>query len=326
MRDHGGNLDWAVATYGGPAKGWIDLSTGINARPYPVPEMPPRAWTALPTQSDMSALVDAARRAYDTAGEIVPLAGAQAAIQLVPRLLAPGTARVLGPTYNEHAAALRTSGWSVVEVARLDDLAGADLAIVVNPNNPDGRTHRPEALIALAQYVGVLVVDESFADSTPELSLAPQITPETERIVVERSFGKFYGLAGVRLGFALVGTGLAERLTALTGPWGVSGPAIAAGQAALADPIWHARTCKRLARETARVDALATAAGWSLVGGTALFRTYATPNAQAAQDHLASRRIWTRRFLYSDTWLRLGLPGRTAHWARLEAALTRPAE
>lgn len=326
MRDHGGNLDWAVIAHGGVSEEWVDLSTGINARAYPVPDLSDHAWTALPTQSDLRKLMATARRAYGTSAEVVPLAGAQAAIQLVPRLMPVGSARVLGPTYNEHAAALRHAGWDVTEVSALDDLAGADLAIVVNPNNPDGRSHRPEALIALAQYVGLLVVDESFADPTPALSLAPHLTAESEGILVQRSFGKFYGLAGVRLGFVLTGADLAQSLAALAGPWAVGGPAIALGTAALGDPVWHARTCARLGGEAVRLDSLAEAAGWSLVGGTPLFRTYATPDAEAAQEKLARHRIWTRRFPFSDTWLRLGLPGRAAHWARLEAALTRPAQ
>lgn len=326
MRDHGGNLDWAVATYGGTVDAWLDLSTGINARPYPVPDLPASAWSALPTQTARSELIDAARAAYGTQAAIVPLAGAQAAIQLVPQLLPRGTARVLGPAYNEHAGALETYGWCVEEVRRLDDLAGADIAIVVNPNNPDGQMHRPEVLRAIAQYVGLLVIDESFADPLPDLSLCPEVTADTQNLVIQRSFGKFFGLAGVRLGFAITGAKLADRLSDLAGPWCVSGPALAVGQAALADAIWQDRTRKNLVRDAARLDALAMRKGWSLVGGTPLFRTYATPDAAQAQETLAHQKIWTRRFEYSPHWLRLGLPGAESQWARLEAALLRPSK
>ncbi len=316
MRDHGGNLEAAQAAYGGID--WIDLSTGINRRPWPMPALPPEVWTALPTAGARAALVAAAAQAYGVApAQVLPLAGAQAAIQLYPRLRAPGAARVLAPTYNEHAAALRAEGWALREVGTLDDLAGADLAVVVNPNNPDGRRWSPEALAALAQRVGVLVVDESFGDPHPGLSVAADVG---DRLIVLRSFGKFYGLAGLRLGFLLGAPEVVARLAEMAGPWSVSGPALAAGALALRDTDWQRATIARLADDAARLDLAAARAGWALVGGTALFRTYATPDAAAAQEHMARRAIWTRRFPYSDTWLRLGLPD-GAEWGRVEQTL-----
>ncbi len=318
-RDHGGNLDRAIATYGGPASDWIDLSTGINRQPYPVPPLSEMAWTGLPTRAAIQSLQDAAQIAWNVRGEILATAGAQAAIQLVPRLRPTGQARVLGPTYNEHAGALRDAGWQVDDVRSLEALAGADLAVVVNPNNPDGRRHAPADLLALAGRVGLLVVDESFADATPDLSLAG--ATGQEGLVVLRSFGKFYGLAGVRLGFVLGAGAEIARLAAFSGPWPVSGAAIEIGCAALADRDWSARTTQRLIAECDRIDALAARAGWSRVGGCALFRTYDTPDATTAQDQLARARIWTRRFPYSDRWLRLGLPGSEAEWHRLSATL-----
>lgn len=308
-----------MARHGGTAADWLDLSTGINARPYPLPPLSPRAWAALPTRAETAALEEAARAAYGTTAEAVALPGAQAAIQLVPHLVLQGTARVLGPTYNEHAGALQDAGWRVTEVAAPEALAGADLAVVVNPNNPDGRRHSPEALRALAEGVGLLVVDESFADPEPALSLAPALPPRT---LVLRSFGKFYGLAGLRLGFALAPPDLAARLRALAGPWPVSGPAIEIGGQALADRAWQAETVARLDAGAAQLDALAIAAGWRLVGGTPLFRTYATADARAAQEALAAHRIWTRAFPYSSIWLRLGLPADQHGWGRLAAALS----
>lgn len=319
MRDHGGDLDRARAHYGDGD--WLDLSTGINRVPYPLPELVPRAWTALPTGEDRRALEAAARRTYGTAAEVAALAGAQAAIQLVPRLLPPGRAAVLTPTYNEHAAALSAQGWQVVPAREPADLAGADLAVVVNPNNPDGRSWSPCDLAALAVRVGLLVVDESFADAHPELSLAPHLAELGKRVLVLRSFGKFYGLAGVRLGFALGAAPLIERLRVLAGPWAVSGPAIATGCAALADEVWQQATVARLHQDAARLDVLAEAAGWQLLGGTALFRTYETGGAAAEQRRLARAAIWSRRFPYSKAWLRLGLPGNEVQWRRLEAAL-----
>ena len=316
MRDHGGNLDAARAAYGGTD--WIDLSTGINRQPWPVPVLPDSAWTDLPTAAAETALMQAAAAAFGTSAPGIALNGAQAAIQIIPLLTPPGTARVVAPTYNEHAACLRASGWRVEEVAGLDDLPGADLAVVVNPNNPDGRRHDPAALIALSRRVGRLVVDESFADPDPALSVAAHASG---RLAVLRSFGKFWGLAGVRLGFAFSDAGTVAQLRTLAGPWPVSGVALELGRLALADTAWRAATIARLNAETAHLDQIAAGAGWRLIGGTALFRSYAAPDAAAAQRRLAQARIWSRIFPWSPTWLRLGLPGTPAEWDRLAAAL-----
>ena len=316
MRDHGGNLDAAQARFGGTD--WIDLSTGINRQPYPVPNLPTSVWTDLPTASATSALTETAQAAFDTRAPVLALAGAQAAIQLVPRLLAPGHAAVLTPTYNEHAASLRNAGWQVAETDRLAGLAGADLAVVVNPNNPDGRAQSRADLLALAQDVGCLVVDESFIEATPHLSLAAHAG---DRVIVLRSFGKFWGLAGLRLGFVLASKAHIARLSDMAGPWPVSGAALELGRIALADAAWQEATIQRLRQDSQRLDELAQQAGWQLVGGTALFRTYATPDASQAQAGLAEARIWSRIFPYSAQWLRLGLPGTPAEWARLAKAL-----
>ncbi|SEM91468.1 L-threonine O-3-phosphate decarboxylase [Loktanella fryxellensis] len=324
MRDHGGDLDRAKAAFGGTD--WIDLSTGINRMPYPVPPLPPDAWRTLPTASDVTALEVAAARAYGTQADVVALAGAQAAIQLVPRLRATGRAAVLSPSYNEHAAALTAQGWQVTQADGLDAMTGADLAVVVNPNNPDGRVWGADTLGELSSRVGLLVVDESFADPTPALSLAPRLHGLGERVVVLRSFGKFYGLAGVRLGFALGGPRTVAQVRALAGPWAVGGPAIAIGTAALADNDWQTAMAAQLAKDSARLQGLLQAAGWGIVGATALFVTVDTGDALAAQARLARAAIWTRVFPYSSGWLRLGLPGTPAEWDRLERALARQPE
>lgn len=319
MRDHGGNIDQAIGRFGGAADDWIDLSTGINRMPYPVPAIPDAAWRHLPTESARQVLIAAARTAYDTPAAILPVAGAQAAIQMIPRLGRPGRARVLAPTYNEHAASLTAAGWTVETVSDAAEITGADLGVIVNPNNPDGRTARPDKLLALADRVGRLVVDESFADMTPDLSLAREAV--RPGLLILRSFGKFYGLAGLRLGFILGHEGDMAGLAAMAGPWPVSGAAIEIGRLALADRDWAAATTARLRADAARMDRLATGAGWTLVGGTGLFRLYHTPDAAAAQDRLAGAHIWSRIFPGSAHWLRLGLPGPQAEWARLEKAL-----
>ncbi len=273
----------------------------------------------MPTAAATARLLEAARDAYRSQAPMLAVAGAQAAIQLIPRISAPARARILAPTYNEHAAAFRSAGWQVDEVTSLTGLEGADLAVVVNPNNPDGRCLAREDLLRLATKVGRLVIDESFADARPGLSLAAKAGHE--RLIVLRSFGKFYGLAGVRLGFILGSDADIATLAEMAGPWPVSGPAIAIGTAALSDRAWTQATVIRLRADATRLDGLAQSAGWKLFGGTELFRLYDTPDAAAAQEKLARQQIWTRMFPYSDRRLRLGIPGHPSEWDRLTAAL-----
>ncbi len=325
MRDHGGDLDAAIARFGGPAEDWLDLSTGINRLSYPLPPPSPAALRDLPTAAAVAACATAARRAYAAAAgaDCLPLAGAQAAIRLAPGLRPVGRVGVLGPTYNEHAAAFAAAGWSVSEVVRLADLRGFDAVVVVNPNNPDGRRWRPEAVLALRSSNGLVVIDESFADADPAGSACSLLGPRG--VIVLRSFGKFFGLAGLRLGFALGAEADIARLRDAAGPWPVSGPALAAGRLALPDAEWARAMRARLGAGAQRLDLLAEASGWRPNGGTGLFRLYETGDAGAAQAHLARRHVWSRVFPYNDGWLRLGLPGTDDEWDRLAQVLPRPA-
>ena len=305
-RDHGGGLDAAGARWGGARADWIDLSTGIAPVPWPVPALPADAWTALPDAGARERLLGAAADLWRPPPGAARLAvpGASAAIAAIPRLVPPGTVRIAGPTYNEHAAAFSAAGWAVVEDGP------ADAAVVVHPNNPDGR------LAPAAPDAPLTVIDESFCDALPEATLiAAAARPGT---LVLKSFGKFWGLAGLRLGFvigdpALVGA-LAERL----GPWPVSGPALAIGAAALEDRDWAAAARVRLAADACRLDALMAPHG-ALVGGTPLFRLYDC-DAPALHERLARARVLSRPFPWSDRRLRLGLPAPDA-WPRVEAAL-----
>ena len=320
MTDHGGNLDVAIRRFGGRLEDWIDLSTGINRQPYPVGELQPRSWAALPSRAEIEALHEAARSAYGTKAPVLAVAGAQAAIQMLPQLAQPGRARILAPTYNEYAPILTAAGWHVEELGDLDALAGADLAVVVNPNNPDGRQHDPKFLLALASRVKRLVIDESFADAVPGASLAAKAG--RHGLLILRSFGKFYGLAGLRLGFVLGCEADVAALTAMAGPWPISGAAIEIGRRALLDRAWADATRARLARDAERLDTLARSASWRFLGGTPLFRLYETGDAVAAQERLARAKIWSRIFDHQPEWLRLGLPGDETEWARLAAALS----
>ncbi len=316
-RDHGGNIGAAMAQFGG--SDWIDLSTGINRLPYPLPAIPPALWQRLPTGEDMARALAAARAHYRTQAPAAICAGAQAAIQMIPALRAKGCAAVLAPSYNEHAANLRAQGWQVTPAPDLAAMRGADLAVVVNPNNPDGRVFERGDLLALLPHVGLLVLDESFGDVAPHLSLLPHAG--ADNLLILRSFGKFWGLAGARLGLVFGAQADVDRLRDMAGPWPVSGPALHIAAHAYLDTVWADATRARLAQDAARMDDLARGAGWAVVGGCDLFRLYETQDAQAAQARLARAQIWSRIFPYSKTWLRLGPAGDAREWDRLAAAL-----
>ncbi|WP_135504466.1 threonine-phosphate decarboxylase CobD [Roseovarius aestuariivivens] len=313
-RDHGGGIDAAAALYGGAREAWIDLSTGINPLPYPLPDLTRDAWTALPDRAAQDALVAAARtfwRVPDTFA-ILPAPGASSLIARLPALAGPGRVHIPAPTYNEHAAAFAAQDWTV-EIDH--DAAGVprpDARVLVHPNNPTGTWWSKDDLDA-----PLCILDESFADVDPDRSLLGAAHAGT---VVLKSFGKFWGLAGLRLGFAIGAPAMIERLEALLGPWAVSGPALEIGHAALTDTDWARQTRERLARDAARLDDLLAVAGADPLGGTSLFRLYHTPNASEFQDRLARHHIWSRIFPYSKNWVRLGLPA-PDDWARLEAAL-----
>ncbi len=317
MRDQGGDTDRAADRFG--ASDWIDLSTGINRRPWAAPAPSAHALTALPTGADMHGLCAAAAARFGCRpDEVLPLAGASAAIQLLPHVLSGYHASVLSPTYNEHAASLGAAGWQVSQVTEPLRLAAADLAVIVNPNNPDGRSFTPAEITDIAGMVTHLLVDESFADARPDLSVAGK---RPENVTVLRSFGKFWGLAGLRLGFAIGAPDLLARLSERAGPWAVSGPAIQIGTVALADDAWHADTLVWLSEAALHLDQIVTP-HWPLAGGTHLFRLYEAPDAGAARDRLARAGIWSRIFPWHDRWIRLGIPGSREEFDRVERALT----
>lgn len=313
-RDHGGGLDGAVACFGGARADWIDLSTGINPCPWPVSRvtLPDMAWTALPDRAAMVALEDAARTLWQVPEGMGVLAapGASALIARIPGLAAAGRVHIPQPTYNEHAAAFAGHGWTVCADAE----GSAQARVIVHPNNPDGRWYGADDLAG----VPLVVVDESFCDVAPERSLLPHLPREGG--IVLKSFGKFWGLAGLRLGFAIGDPALLARLAEGMGPWAVSGPALTIGAAALADRDWAEATRARLAADAVRLDAAMARAGAELKDGTDLFRLYRVDDAEAWQARLGEARIWSRIFPWSRTLIRLGLPA-PEHWARVEGAL-----
>lgn len=321
---HGGALEVARRLAPKAPKPWIDLSTGVNPHAYPLPDLEPEAWSRLPEAEALAELEAAAARRYGAAPQsMVAGPGSQALIQALVHLVPRGRVGALGPTYGGFATAFAAASVSVAETTRLEDMGELDVAIVVNPNNPDGRVTPRAALLDLHERLtrrdGVLIVDEAFADFNEAESLAP-VLPASCAIVL-RSFGKTYGLAGLRLGFALASPDIAHSLRAALGPWPVSGPAIAIGVRALADSDWLETMRARLGKEAARLDALLGATNWRIIGGTRLFRLAAHEDARAVFQRLIAAGILTRPFSDAPDRLRFGIPVDENAWERLAAAL-----
>ncbi|MGB7317710.1 MAG: threonine-phosphate decarboxylase [Planktotalea sp.] len=308
-RDHGGGLDGAAARFGGAREDWIDLSTGINPVPYDIGAFSAQDWTALPDAAALDALSRAARKFWNVpkGAAILPAPGASALIARIPALVHGTRVDIPAPTYNEHAAAFLAQGWEVSNQK-------PNARVLVHPNNPDGRMWRESDVTA-----PLTVIDESFCDIAPDESLIH--LADRTGVIVLKSFGKFWGLAGLRLGFAIGDPALLARLNDFIGPWAVSGPALKIGARALHDDAWATQTRTRLGADALRLDSLMKTHGASIVGGTTLFRLYDVGDAALWQDKLARTHIWSRVFPYSTRWLRLGLPAPT-QWARLSAALS----
>ncbi len=321
---HGGDLAGAEARFGRPAEGWLDLSTGVNPYPYPLPPLDESLWLRLPDMRAQRALIEAACRCYGVPdpGMLAAAPGSQALIQWLPRLISPSRVTVVGPTYGEHAVSWRAAGHEVEEGGSDRVAADSRVVVVVNPNNPDGHRYDPDGLLELASALhaadGLLVVDEAFADVDPDLSLAGRVRPG---LVVLRSFGKFFGLAGLRLGFAVADPETAAALRTALGPWPVSGPAAVIGARALGDDGWVGTMRRRLQAEAVALDEVLAEARLQPAGGTALFRLVVAPRAWALYEHLAGRGILVRPFAENPRWLRFGLPAGTAARERLRRAL-----
>lgn len=323
MLEHGGNLRDAMARFGGEARDWIDLSTGLNPRGYPAPAIPSDAWHRLP-ESD-PALLDAAQ-AYYGAPRMLAIAGTQAAIQALPQMRVPRRVAVASPSYAEHAHHWIRHGHAVTEVPYNEleaALPGCDIMVVCNPNNPTGATVPPQTLlewaIDLGSRGGWLIVDEAFADVTPDNSVAQW--SNRPGLIVLRSVGKFFGLAGVRVGFVAAHADVLTLLASTLGPWTVSGPAQHIVQAALRDGAWQVETRARLLAGGARMRQLLSKHGIAS-SGCAMFQWWPEADPEAFREHMAERRIWVRLFPLAARGIRVGLPADEQSWLRFKQALT----
>lgn len=327
MLEHGGRLREASEQYGVALAGWLDLSTGLAPWSWPVPPIPVSAWTRLPEAED--GLEQAAREFYGAAGAL-PVAGSQAAIQALPRLRAPCRVAIIGPCYAEHQRAWERAGHQVrvLSVEQCSALLGSpeapelDVLVLVNPDNPTGRLLDRQTLLdwhaALSATGGWLVVDEAFADPDPAQSLTAFC--QRPGLIVLRSIGKFFGLAGIRLGFVFAPAPLLAELNDLLGPWAVSGPARVVGQAVLTDLPRHQQQRQRLAEASTRLQSLLSQHGLSAAGGCALFQWVTTTEVQRLHQRFAERGILLRLYR-APLGLRIGLPGDEAAWQRLDSTL-----
>ncbi|HET8706512.1 MAG TPA: threonine-phosphate decarboxylase CobD [Pseudomonadales bacterium] len=331
---HGGRLREASERYGIPLSGWLDLSTGINPFAYPLQNPPLEVWQRLPETNDGLEL--AATQYYwpngvPSGATLFPMAGSQAAIQLLPQIRkilcsggVPERVLFLSPSYQEHWLAWQRAGFTCFSKSRLDDtlVATADILVVINPNNPTGQLFEPDQLLRwhrqLASRNGWLIVDEAFMDVSPAYSLA-QYAGMTGLMVL-RSLGKFFGLAGARVGFALGQSSVIEWLESMAGPWGVAGPSRWVAAQALQDKTWQNGQRQTLNAASVRLDTLLRRYQLPVSGGCALFRWLTHPEAAQWHHLLAENAILTRYFPAANG-LRFGLPAGEENWQRLEHAL-----
>ncbi|TXC71381.1 pyridoxal phosphate-dependent class II aminotransferase [Sphingomonas ginsenosidivorax] len=317
LTTHGGRIDLAAASYRHAPQPWIDLSTGINPNGWDASGVA-IDWSPLPAVTALAALEAAARTAFGMShGAVAALPGTEIGLRLLRDLGLPQPAHHVVPTYSTHAAALPDSQPIAVEA-----IGTAGTLLIANPNNPDGRILPPDQLLAIARdrRDGWLIVDEAFADIDPAISVLPHLR-EDDRVLAFRSFGKFFGLAGLRLGFVCGPDAMVARVRDRLGSWPVSAAAIAIGTAAYGDTDWIAATRRTLAASANRLDALLRTNGLAPQGDCPLFRLVDHDTAPALFDRLAAAGILTRPFDHDPRWLRIGLPGDEPAWTRLAEAL-----
>jgi cobalamin biosynthetic protein CobC len=325
FRRHGGRIDAARALFPDVPDDWIDLSTGISLRAYPIMAKSGAAHRLLPSPADLATLQRAAAASFGVPDPeaVVAVPGSDLALRLLASLLGGRRVAVVMPGYGGHCAAWDANLVSPISAERIEAAAeDHDVLLLANPNNPDGRRLAPATLLAtagrFARRSGWLIVDEAFADARPEDSLACE---PRENLILLRSFGKFFGLPGIRLGFVIAPPSIRDPLRRLIGDWPVSTAALHIATRAYRDIAWQVHQRRHLARQAARLDRLLIAAGLEVIGGTALFRLTRHAHAERLFVRLAAAGILTRPFAPDSGLLRFGLPNGGRQWARLRKAL-----
>lgn len=317
---HGGRLTEAARHFGGDPADWIDLSTGLNPVSWPVERTPRADWSTLPDPDLLTALeAQAALHFGADPAHVCAVPGSETALRLLAPMLGM-SGRAIAPAYRTHAEAFAHSHPIVFG----GSTEGAEAVVLANPNNPDGALYPADALMrwhdAIAAAGGWLTVDEAFADCDPTASVAAQVNG-SRRLIVLRSFGKFFGLAGLRLGFVIAPPVLLDRLRAVLGSWPLHTAALGIGTAAYADSAWIAETREALPRRAAALDVVLQRRGLNPQGACPLFRYLTQCDAPRLFERLARARILTRPFTDRPDALRLGVPADPAVLDRLDHAL-----
>ncbi len=315
---HGGDIDLAMKKYGGQRADWIDLSTGINRTSYPWQESVKVELRDLPSSKLLIGLEKAASRAYKVAegADTAAVQGAQQIISLLPICLKKyNSVAILGPTYNEYEKAFKGSRIKAETVSEVSKLSSSDIAIIVNPNNPTGKVIAEEILGDLSKKVKILIIDESFK------MFSSRRIQKFDNVIQINSLGKFFGLAGVRLGFVSGPSDFIKSVRGMLGPWPVSSIAAEIGKIALNDKTWISQMEKILLEGSNLLHRACNTKNWTLIGKTNLFHTYATSSCLEVEKKFAAHYIWIRTFDYSETWVRLGIPTSKYEWTRVRQAL-----
>ena len=324
--EHGGALDQMRLAFPNASEPWIDLSTGINPWSYPVTELAQANLRNLPTTQLYDACRDAMAAAIGAKPNALLLSpGSELIIRLLPDVLQTRRIAILAPAYGDHASTWARAGAEIVQAENpLDYINAVDAIVICHPNNPDGRYFDLAAVEwarkKLAARGGWLIVDEAYAELIPDLSLVSK--GGEDGLVILRSFGKFYGLAGLRLGSVLAPSIILEAIARRLGVWPVSGAALEIGTRAYADMAWQAEARKKLLIAARQLDVALESVGVSVVGGTDLFRLVEVDDAHAQFHHLAEAGVYVRRFDWSETHLRIGLPATLEAQDKLIGALT----
>ncbi|MEM1110495.1 MAG: threonine-phosphate decarboxylase [Pseudomonadota bacterium] len=311
---HGGDLVSASDRYGIPIEDWTDLSTGINPVPYPVGPIPPSVMTQLPYQRRE---FEGAVCSYYGRHNWLAVSGSQAAIQALPSWLPELPALVPDVGYQEHAYQWLNAGLHIerypamaghaAALTALDKAINARSAchlVLIQPNNPSGLLLSIDHVLDCASRLtdgGCVVADEAFIDTSPGQSLLRAGGDHwPHNLIVLRSFGKFFGLAGLRLGFIFAAPERLAAIRRLQGPWAVNGPAQWVAQQALKDVAWQTQARLGLEQNSAmmqrQLEPLFVRLGATLVARTSFFHSYlmSAQNGHALADQLAEQGILVR--------------------------------